>query len=217
MGFGLMWAWGLVGQTTSYVTVAGTLRVAEKEQAITSFYLDVYKLVGEEDRELLRTGRHTGATYRAHLEQGHDHCLVFKVDEQINIRQWIKADDLTALENDLSLDIDFSYSGNTRPVSPIVSNILSPLAIPSRAAPVFERLSATRPASVTVLASSPLLLYEAFGGEGAVLHEISPNSLPEVLERTTSQWWLVRYKSDMGWIDASVLTQMGDKNVVTVD
>jgi hypothetical protein len=53
--------------------------------------------------------------------------------------------------------------------------------------------------------SAVMPLYEKFGGRGEVLTEVISFDKVEVLEQTTTRWWMVEYKTEIGWVDAKQL------------
>ncbi len=68
-----------------------------------------------------------------------------------------------------------------------------------------ERLEAPLPGQGRIRLSRQVFLYREIEEKSKVLARLSAGSEVEVLERTTSNWWMVAHKGHIGWIETQVL------------
>ena len=92
-----------------------------------------------------------------------------------------------------------------------VEEIEVPLVVAEGAPPV-EKTSYYESNTYYIATTSVMPLYEKFGGKGEVLTEVTNFESVEVLEQTTSNWWMVEYQTEIGWVNAK---QLGNNALTT--
>ena len=214
-----------------YVALSGTINTESGTPLPGHFHLDTYRLSANGDQILVRTGRQIGNNYKTYLERGFDFLLIFKVDNFPYFELSISADETHAAANETNIDVVLkNHSSNSQLItSPnieetteiVTTNILpieeatvslpnaepsdqqSNISKPEPIAPSIEN----KPEAKQVTYSSIIPLFESFGGSGNVIAEITNTSEIRVLEQTTSQWWMVAYKSEIGWVAAEAVSR----------
>ena len=212
-----------------YVTLSGTINTESEAPLPGYFHLDTYRISANGKQVLVRTGRQIGNNYKTYLERGFDFLLVFKVDNFPYFELSISADETQAAANEMNIDVVLkSHSSNSQLItSPnieetteiVITNILpiEKATVPlltaepsdqqsniSKPEPIAASIK-NKPEAKQATYSGIIPLFESFGGSGNVIAEITNTSEIRVLEQTTSQWWMVAYKSEIGWIAAEAV------------
>jgi len=196
------------------------------------FHLDVYQSSVGGKKMLIRTSRFQGDTYQVYLNRGFDHTLIFKVENFPYFELPISAEQTRVSDKGMVLDVTLPAVVADEPITSApkaeaipeaketallptqASTTKTKAVVPTAPAPPVREAVLTLPpeepkqrrageaTSVLAAYSGLIPLYEDFGGTGEVLEEITDRHLMKVLEQTTSQWWMVAYKSEIGWVNA---------------
>ncbi|MCB9272445.1 MAG: hypothetical protein H6564_00295 [Lewinellaceae bacterium] len=211
------------GKEEKYAAVWGTIQTDGNESSIEAFYLDVYKLLPDGRRELARTGRQAGNTFRVYLERSFAHLIRIEVWEHEAAELEVPLSQLSGSESPLQLAVAVKKLTAMAPVMPPVLPDVTPASLPvlqqepalpspGLPAPIAVEPEAVSKTRITPdpwqhafhLAESASLYYEMSAASKAVA-QLSAGAEVEVLERTTPEWWLVSYRNKVGWIEVHAL------------
>lgn len=87
----------------------------------------------------------------------------------------------------------------------LIAEPKAPPIIPEQEASPFQKTEYYKSNRYQITTTAIMPLYEKFGGKGEVLTEVTDFETVEVLEQTTSDWWMVEYKTEIGWVSAKQL------------
>ena len=198
-----------------YIQLSGTINSSTGQPAPAYFHLDVYMIDHNGKKDLVRTGRQRGTGYNTYLKRGYEHILIFYLDNFPPYELSISKEETSASANSIEIDITLHRHTQVNPI-PIIPHLSPQLDIPEnkRILPEYWVSDVSR-SSFSIEEPKPVLvsqinekrqdiipLFEAFGGQGDVLLEINDIEQILILEQTTSQWWMVAYKDEIGWIQA---------------
>jgi hypothetical protein len=202
------------------------LAVQENDGAAPAehFYLDVFKVLPDGRREMVRTKRQVGNRCQLYLERGYEHQLKIEIWEHETVELSIAPTEIeagvAALKKEAILKKLAVPEAPPAPAPdlvieeeeeevPVVSLALAEL--PVEASTANEPVAAPAPAP----AAKPAQKYWRLSTNAALHHEmdetsraiarLSAGAQVEVLERTTKEWWLASYQGKVGWLATSSL------------
>jgi hypothetical protein len=198
-----------------YIQLSGTIISSTGHELPAYFHLDVYLINHQGKKDLIRTGRQQGMKYTTYLKRGYEHVLVFHLDNFPPYELSISKQETAASANSIEIDITLHRHTQVEPV-PTIPHLPPQLDTPESSKVLPEDwVSDVNRSSKPIEEPKPVLvshvnkktriivpLFETFGGQGDVLLEIKDIEQIIVLEQTTSQWWMVAYKDEIGWIEA---------------
>lgn len=200
------------------------LAVQESDGAAPAehFYLDVFKVLPDGRREMVRTKRQVGSTCQLYLERGYEHQLKIEIWEHEAVELVVTADEIEtgdaalkkeailkklaapavapAAEQVLEIEEEEAPAPSSAPAELTVetSTANGPAAAPAPA-------TAAKPAQKHWRLSTNAALYHAMDETSRAIARLSAGAQVEVLERTTKEWWLASYQGKVGWLSTSSL------------
>lgn len=209
-----------------YAVVHGTVQTEDEGDPVTSFYLDVYKLLPDGRRELARTGRQVGNTFRVYLERAHTHYLQIDLWGYGRTELEVTALQLQQTEGPLQLVTMLKKTVPISPPAPLPATAPDDELLPAvqtiiladeeislpAIEPITDRLT-EEPMEKMVLdpnqrafhLKETASLYYSLGDTTRIMARINVGAAVEVLERTTPDWWLVGYRDMVGWVAVGAL------------
>ncbi len=154
-----------------YAVVNGAVQIEGDDSPVTSFHLDVYKLLPDGRRELARTGHQAGNTFRLYLERAHTHFIRIESWGCERMETEVTAAQLQAAEAPLQLTAQLKKAALAAPVA-------APAAVATVAPP--DAVPAAEPSAAVASASPPPPAPPKGGSESAPVAEPSPAVQAEV-------------------------------------
>ena len=209
-----------------YAVVHGTVQTEDEGDPVSSFYLDVYKLLPDGRRELARTGRQVGNTFRVYLERAHTHYLQIDLWGYGRTELEVTALQLQQAEGPLQLVMMLKKTAPIAPPAPVPATapdgellpaIQTIILVDEEIPPPAEAMTSDRLTEEPMEKMAPDLKQRAFqlketaslyynlGDTTRIMARISAGAAVEVLERTTPDWWLVGYHDMVGWVAVGAL------------
>ena len=209
-----------------YAIFQGAIRMEGSSEKVNHYYFDVYKLYPDGQRELMRTGRTPGGDYKLYLDRGYDHEVSFRHSDSKPMVIEFSKEELENAGQNITRNITLRKvssapdTGNLGVIeekgpAPEVEDLMD-LTVPElqqEEAQVLQRPAPKEENSKLWVDQQPRSLqlnhsvsvYKDMDVNSRVLARLSEGMEIEVLERTTAEWWMVAYRSKIGWIETSQL------------
>ncbi|MCO6476531.1 MAG: hypothetical protein J5I94_07910 [Phaeodactylibacter sp.] len=211
-----------------YTVFQGSIHLESRPEKVDHYYFDVYKVNPDGRRELIRTGREPSGNYKLYLSRGYDHEVNFRNSESAPLVIRIDKEDLESAGPNITRNITLRRADNSgeeeenyqpepeREEGAPEAEDLMGLSVPElkqeeaeaiqRPVPKEEPsgLWIDQPARSLQL-KQDISVYKDMDRNSRVIARLSTGMEIEVLERTTAEWWMVAYRSKIGWVETSML------------
>ncbi|MCB9293116.1 MAG: hypothetical protein H6559_08275 [Lewinellaceae bacterium] len=212
-----------------YTVIQGAVYMEGGSNKVSHYYFDVYKVLSDGARELVRTGRMPGGDYKLYLDQAFDHEITIKNSDSDPLVLKLKAKELEKSGKTIDRNIILrkaSSSGSTgssiqnhayigtKGAGELPAEDLMGLSVPElkqEEAEVIQRpVPKEDPLNLWASQQERSLrlkknasIYKEMDSGSQVLARLSAGMEIEVLERTTPEWWMVAYRNRIGWLEVS--------------
>lgn len=208
-----------------YTIFQGAIRLAGQSEKVKHFYFDIYKVHPGGRRELMRTGRMPGGEYKLYLERGFDHEVNLRNSDSGPLVIKVDKDDLERAGAYITRDITLQKATAAVPeetparqepaaeeTRPPVEDLME-LSVPElqqeEAAGLQRPVPKEEPGGLwvdqparTLQLKQDISIFKDMDVNSRILARLSVGMEIEVLERTTADWWMVAYRSKIGWVEA---------------
>ena len=213
-----------------YAIFQGAIRLEGNSEKVNHYYYDVYKLYSDGQRELVRTGRTPGGDFKLYLDREYDHEVKFRHSDSKSIVIKLNSEELENAGQNITRNITLRKAAsssdngdmgtmdqqpsNGKDESPVedLMNLTVP-ELQQEEAQVLQRSVPKEENSTLWVDQQPrslqlnqgISVYKDMDVNSRVLARLSEGMEIEVLERTTAEWWMVAYRSKIGWVETNQL------------